>query len=236
MTPALPFATFSNRLLDRLSPAVRQQVIAGCEECDLTFAQVLAQPGDTMEDAYFPTGSFISLLVPMGGDDALEVSLAGNEGFYGMPLALGINRSPVKALVQGAGTAWRMGAGRFRKELTRLPALREGVDRYIHVAMSQVSQTAACTRYHVVEQRAARWLLMTADRAHSNTVPITHEFLAYMLGVRRVGITEAAMSLQRRKLISYTRGVVTILDRRGLERAACACYRTDLSAYETAFA
>lgn len=234
--PATPFSTVPNLLLSRLPAAERSRFINACEIEQLTFSQVIAQPGDGVDAAYFPTGGFISLLVPMGEHDALEVSLAGNEGFYGMPLVLGIAMSPVQALVQGSGTALKMGAARFQRELMRLPALRSIVDRYIHVAMSQMSQTAACNRYHVVEQRVARWLLMTADRAHIDTVPITHEFLAYMLGVRRVGITEAALSLQARGLITYKRGVVTIVNRHGLERAACPCYWQDLATYKEAFA
>lgn len=168
----------------------------------------------------------------MGGKSKLEVALAGSEGLYGVPVALGVDISPVHALVQGSGPAWRMGAAAFRRELTRTPALRNRVDRYIHVLMAQLVQTAGCNRFHVVEQRVGRWLLMTSDRAHSPTFHITHEFLAYMLGVRRVGVTEAATALQNRKLIAYTRGVMTILDRKGLERASCACYRTDISTYE----
>lgn len=234
MAVLAPFAFVSNRLLDRLSRDDRARVLDSCEKEDLEFSQILAQPGDTMEFAYFPTGSFISLLVPMGGQSAVEVSLAGNEGFYGVPLALGIAISPVTALVQGSGTAWRISAARLRREMARLPSLRDCVDRYIHVVMSQVIQSAGCTRYHRIEQRLARWLLMTADRAHSSVVPITHEFLSYMLGVRRVGVTEAALALQARNLISYKRGIVTILDRRGLERAACACYRLDIANYKLA--
>jgi hypothetical protein len=171
----------------------------------------------------------------MDGKDNLEVALAGNEGLYGVPVALGVLESPVHALVQGSGPAWRMSAAAFRRELIRMPALRECIDRYIHVLMTQLIQTAGCNRFHVVEQRVARWLLMTSDRAHSATFRITHEFLAYMLGVRRVGITEAASALQRRELIGYKRGILTILDRKGLERAACSCYRSDLATYKRTF-
>lgn len=226
----------TNRLLDRLPAKDRAQVLAACEKVELAFPDVIAEPGDSMPYVYFPTDSFISLVTPMGGKNSLEVALAGNEGVYGVPVALGVEISPVHALVQGSGPAWRMSAAAFRRELARLPRLRDCIDRYIYVLMSQLGQTAGCNRFHVVEQRLARWLLMTGDRAHSPTFRITHEFLAYMLGVRRVGITEAAGALQRRKLIGYTRGVMTILDRKGLERASCACYRAELSTYKRTFA
>ena len=234
--PRARAAPFTNRLLDRLPEKDRARVLAGCERVELRFPEVLAEPGGTIRDAYFPLDSFISLLTPMGGKDTLEVALAGNEGLYGIPVALCVDISPVHAMVQGSGPAWRMGAPAFRRELARSPALRDGVNLYIHVLMAQLIQTAGCNRFHVVEQRVARWLLMTADRAHSATFRITHEFLAYMLGVRRVGITEAASALQRGNLIRYTRGNVTILDRKGLERASCGCYRSDLSMYERVFA
>lgn len=222
----------TNRLLDRLPPKDRAHVLAACTQVELTLAQVLAEPGDSMDHVYFPTASFISLMVPMDGKGSIEVSMAGNEGMYGAPVALGVGISPAHAEVQGAGPAWRMGSARFRRELARVPRFRAGVDRYIYVLMSQLIQNAGCNRYHVVEQRVARWLLATADRSHASTFRITHEFLAYMLGVRRVGITEAAGDLQERGLIKYRRGLVTIVDRKGLERASCPCYRSDIATYE----
>ena len=225
----------TNRLLDLLSKKDSAHMLERCEMVELTFPDVLAEPGDTLRHVYFPTASFISLVSAVGAKDNLEVALAGNEGAYGVPLALGVTTSPVHALVQGSGPAWRMGAAAFRKELERSTGLRACINRYIYVLMSQLIQTAGCNRFHVVEQRVARWLLMTADRAHEPTFRITHEFLAYMLGVRRVGITEAASALQRRGLIGYTRGVVTIVDRPGLERAACSCYRSDLATYKRIF-
>lgn len=222
----------TNRLLDRLPAKARARIIGQCEKVELRFPDVLGEPGEAIAHVYFPTGGAISLVTPMGKKANLEVALAGNEGAYGVPAALGVDISPVHALVQGSGSAWRIGAGAFRRELARSPQLRESINGYIYVLLAQLIQTAGCNRFHVVERRLARWLLMTADRAHSPTFRITHEFLAYMLGVRRVGITEAAGALQRRGLIGHKRGVVTILDRRGLERASCGCYRSDLSIYE----
>ena len=203
---------------------------------DLVVHETLAEPGSKIRNVYFPVASFVSLLTPMEGEDILEVALAGNEGMYGAPVALGVDISPLHALVQGGGSAWQMSATAFRREIGRMPALRACVDRYIYVLMTQLSHTAGCNRFHVVEQRVARWLLMTADRAHSASFRITHEFLARMLGVRRVGITKAAGALQARKLIQYARGNVTILDRKGLERASCTCYRSDLATYARVFA
>jgi len=139
-------------------------------------------------------------------------------------LALGIDASPVRALVQGGGPALRMNAARFRRELRRSPQLQRALQRYVYTLMAQISQTAGCNRFHVVQARLARWLLMTRDRLRSGEFRMTHQFLSHMLGVRRVGVTEAASVLQRRKLIEYSRGNIRILDNRGLEDAACSCY------------
>lgn len=168
---------------------------------------------------------------PLDGRANLEVGLVGNEGMLGATLILGLNVSPLHAVVQGAGPALRMSRVNFQRELELSPALRKLVKRYLYVMIGQLAQTAACTHFHVVEERLARWLLMTQDRADSNDFHITHEFLAYMLGVRRVGVTRAATALQNRKLISYHRGNIRILDRSGLESAACACYETDKATY-----
>ena len=232
--PALP-TPITNRLLDRLPAKDRARVLGRCETVELAFPDVVAEPGDAIPHVYFPTASFISLMTPMEGKSSLEVALAGSEGMYGVPVAMGVGISPVHAIVQGSGLAWRMGSTAFARELARAPSLRSCVDRYIYVLMSQLIRTAACSRFHRVERRLARWLLMTADRAHSPSFHITHEFLASMLGVRRVGITEAASALQDRGLIGYKRGAMTIRDRKGLERASCSCYRSDLSIYERVF-
>jgi CRP-like cAMP-binding protein len=144
----------------------------------------------------------------------------------GIPVALGISVSPFLAVVQGSGTAMRMSAADLRREFSRDLVLQRELFRFTHLLMTQVAQTAACNRFHVVSQRMARWLLMTRDRLNANEFRITQEFLARMLGVRRVGVTEAASNLQKRQLISYSRGTITIIDQRGLAAASCGCYKT----------
>ncbi|MGM0636940.1 MAG: Crp/Fnr family transcriptional regulator [Pseudomonadota bacterium] len=157
--------------------------------------------------------------------------MVGSEGMLGLPLILGIDESPWLALVQGSGPALRMPAAVFGRHLKQSPALQALLMRYLYVVMGQLSRVAACTHFHQVEARLARWLLMTQDRAHSNHLQLTHEFLAMMLGVRRAGITLSAMALQERRLISYHRGDITVLDRAGLIEASCDCYVSDRSLY-----
>ena len=221
----------ANRLLAALPGADLEHVLASCESIDLIFADVLCVPGDPIRHVYFPTDSFISLVAPIDGYAGLEVGMIGNEGMFGIGLLLGVDVSPLHALVQGAGPALRMNAKRFHRELDDSPSLRSGLNRYLYVLISQLAQTAACTRFHVVEARLARWLLMTSDRARSDEFYLTQEFLSHMLGVRRVGVTKAAGSLQGRKLIGYSRGKITILDRSGLQTAACGCYLADKKTY-----
>ena len=213
-----------NSLLAALPRKEYQRLIAGLEPVTLTFGEILYDSGETIRHVFFPSKSLISLLTMADGHLALEVGLIGREGMVGVPLVLGHNMSSVRALVQGSGTALRMTAAAFRKEFRQSPPLQRELYRYIHQLMGQISQTAACNRFHVVETRLARWLLMTHDRVKSDHFRMTHEFLGHMLGVRRVGVTKAAHALQMRRLITYSRGDITVLDRKGLEAAACDCY------------
>ena len=201
-------------------------MVARCEEVEHVASDVLFEPGSRLRHVHFPTTVLVSLATPIDGSTGLEVGLVGEEG-----IVLGIAITPLQALVQRAGASLRMGAVPFRYELQHRPALSRLLDRYLFVRMTQLAQSAGCTRYHLVEARLARWLLMTQDRARSNAMHITHEFLASMLGVRRVGVTKAAFALQKAGLIRYSRGDIVILDRPGLRAVACACYGTDRETY-----
>jgi CRP-like cAMP-binding protein len=214
----------ANSLLAALPRKVREHLHCNFEKVMLTYGEVLYEPGEQIKYVYFPNDSIVSLLTLVDQHQALEVGLVGREGMVGIPLTLEITISPVRALVQGTGTAMRIKAAAFLKELRQSPALQGELHRYTYALMSQITQTAACNRFHVVEARLARWLLMTHDRIQSNPFRLTQEFLSHMLGVRRVGVTKAARTLQQNKLISYSRGNITILDRTGLEDAACSCY------------
>lgn len=221
----------NNHLIELLPRADRARLLAICEPTHLSLSEVLCEAGRTTRHVYFPTGGFVSLVSLVAGHPGVEVGMVGREGMVGAQLALGVVVSPLRALVQGSGTALRVSTRAFRAELVRSAALRRYIDRYLYVLMAQLATSATCLRFHLIGPRLARWLLMTQDRAQTETFHMTQEFLSYMLGVRRVGVTAAASAFQRRGLIEYTRGVLTVLDRKGLEHAACSCYETDRQSY-----
>ncbi len=198
----------------------------------LRFGQILYEAGGRIHHVYFPIDCLVSLLTAVDKRRTLEVGMVGNEGMTGMPFILGMGVSGVRALVQGGGQALRMPAAAFRIEFDRNQPLRQALFRYTYALMAQISQTAACNRFHEAEARLARWLLMTRERVGSDEFRLTHEFLAHMLGLRREGVTEAATTLKRRGLIDYSRGKIQILDARGLKASACSCYQVIRTVYE----
>ena len=225
-------ATSTNRLIAGLPSRQRRVFLAGCERVHLDFARVLNRSGGKIRHVYFPLDGFISQITVLGNDRRLEVGIVGNEGMLGVSLMLGVAIAPQEAVVQGAGAALRMSAAIFQRHCRRSAALRSILHRYTCVLIDQLAQNAACTHYHLIDERLARWLLMTRDRAHDDAFHLTHRFLAYMLGVRRVGISQAASALHRRGLINYSRGRILIVDGPGLEKQSCACYAEGKALYE----
>ncbi len=221
----------TNRLLAALPNKDRQHLLALGERVELAFGEILAKPGEPIRHAYFPLQSSISILATINDRPSLEVGLIGNEGMLGIPLILGVTLSPLHAIVQGQGAALRVDAAAFGQQLAASQALHDLLQHYLHVLIAQLARTVGCAHFHSVEQRLARRLLMTQDRAQSNEFHVTQEFLAAMLGVRRVGVTKAAIALQDDKLIRYSRGDITILDRDRLEQSSCPCYAADRATY-----
>lgn len=215
---------FANRLLAALPAREQDRVLAHCDCVELRRGEVLGKPGERIRQVYFPTDSFASVVTTPADHPGLAVWLTGSEGMIGAPLVLGVELTLLTTLVQGTGPAWRMSTEAFVRALHQSDALQRTLGRYVAVLVNQAARMVACTRFHAVEARLARWLAMSQDRAHSNRFHVTHEMLAAMLGVRRAGVTRAAMALQRARLIEYRRGAITILDDTGLRAAACGCY------------
>ncbi len=224
-------APVQNRLIERLPRRDRTRLLDLCEPVQLVLSEVLCEAGTPTRHVYFPIDGFISLVARVDAHPGLEVGMVGREGMFGAQLVLGVATSPLRALVQGPGASWRIGVAAFKAELAANATLKRQLDRYSYVLTAQTVAAAGCLRFHLIGERLARWLLMSQDRAHADHFHVTHEFLAYMLGVRRVGVTVAASRLQRRGLITYRRGELTVLDRAGLEAAACSCYAADRAVY-----
>jgi len=222
----------ANRLLAALPVRDRQGLISRSEEVELTVGEILCSRGARIGHAHFPIAGIVSALIPVDDHADLQVELVGTEGMIGSPLVLGVNVATLHGHVQRAGVSLRFTAAAFRRELIASRALRETLGRYSYVLRAQLEETAACNSFHLLEARLARWLLMTLDRANSDEFYLTHELLAKMLGVRRVGITNAAGLLQEQKLVKYTRGNITVLNRAGLEKVSCRCYRSSRDTYD----
>jgi CRP-like cAMP-binding protein len=225
----------SNRLLAGLPDHSRDRLIAASELVSFVPAQVLCESGQHAQHAYFPISGCIALLARLEDGARSETGLVGSEGMVGSALVLGIGACPQDIVVQGEGSAWRLSSRTLRREFADDLATRRMLTRYLYVVLAQLAQSVACTHFHSVESRLARWLLMTCDRSPASSFFVTHEFLAQTLGARRAGITWAASSLRERGLIHYSRGEVRVIDGAGLKKAACECYRRANETYRDVF-
>ena len=214
-----------NRLLAGLPPADFALLAPSLRPVELELRQVLHAPDQRIEAVHFPESGMVSMLAALEDGALQEVGVVGREGVVGLAVVLGADSSPLEALVQGAGPALRMPAAGLRAAFERSPALRTTLLRHMQAFHLQVTQTAACNGRHALEERLARWLLIAHDRAGGERFPMTQEFIAMMLGVRRAGVSVAAGILRKAGVIGYARGCVTVLDRPGLEAASCGCYR-----------
>jgi CRP-like cAMP-binding protein len=214
----------SNLILLSMSDSDYASLRPHLEYVSLPNHMVLHEAGGKLEFAYFPNRGLISLVVVMKDGKTAEAGIVGNEGFTGTPAAVGLSMSPLRAVVQISGDGFRVEVGALQNTLESAPRLQWMLSRYAVVLSMQVAQTAACNRLHDIEKRLARWLLMTQDRVDSGSMPITHDFLATMLGTDRPTVSLAAGVLQKHKLIEYTRGAVKIVNRKKLEDATCECY------------
>jgi len=221
-----------NRLLAALPPEDLAQLWPRLQPVELVFRQTLHMPEEPIKAVHFPETGYLSWLAPMDDGDSAEVGLVGPEGMTGLALLLGGDRDNFELLVQVPGTALRLDAAAFREALDQIPTLRTILHRYALAHFEQVARSAACNGRHHVEQRLARWLLMSHDRVEGDDFPMTHEFLSMMLGVRRAGVTVTAGTLQKAGLIRYGRGRIEITDRPGLEAVACECYGIARRAYD----
>lgn len=222
---ALPKGAIQNRLLAALPKKDYKRLKADFENVALSLNESLYEPYQLIPYVYFPLDCMISLISTSGEDSMIEIGMIGNEGIVGAAAFLGGMRTNNRAIVQIAGNAARMSAEKLKEEFARGGALQSALLRYTQALMAQISQTAVCNRIHSLEERLARWLLMTHDRAQANEFPLTQEFIAYMLGARRPSISGTASRFQHKGLISYVRGKVHVLDRAGIESVACPCYR-----------
>ncbi|HEY3024578.1 MAG TPA: Crp/Fnr family transcriptional regulator [Pyrinomonadaceae bacterium] len=216
----------ANKILRAVPQAEFDRIDSKLHPVALKYGKTVYLPEQEIEHVYFVTEGVVSLLASLEAGATVEAGVIGSEGIVGFPVVLGANSTPHQALVQGAGTAMKMPANELKVEFKRGGMLHDLILQYTNKLFIQVAQTAACNRVHKVEERLARWLLLMHDRTQGDEFTLTQEFISRMLGVRRAGVSVAASGLRKERLIDYRRGVVTILNRKGLEGAACECYRT----------
>jgi len=213
-----------NYLLAAMSTDVQRRLFPHLEPVSLTLGDVVYESGDTLRHVYFPTDAIVSLLYVMENGASAEISVVGNEGLIGVALFMGGESTSSRAIVQSAGSAYRLPGSRLKDEFNRHGELQHLLLRYTQALITQMSQTAVCNRHHSIDQQLCRWLLLSLDRLPTNQLTMTQELIANMLGVRREGVTEAAGKLQRLGVVEYSRGRITVLDRPQLERLSCECY------------
>jgi CRP-like cAMP-binding protein len=218
-------------LIDTLPRTARNRLLSICESVDLVSGHLVSGSDTPARHVYFPTGSILSLMTSSKDSPMLEVGMVGSEGMLGLQVVLAVASVPLQASVRGSGTAWRVATEPFNRELARSRALQKSMNSYLQVTLLHLSSEARCVRFHQISQRLARWLLMTHDRTHADSFSVTQALIARLLGVRRVGIATAAGRLQRKGMIRYVRGVLTIVDRNALESESCSCYETTQKTY-----
>jgi len=221
----------TNRLFDALPRQARERAIANCALIELASGAVLSEPGVPANHVYFPLTAFFSLVTNVEPHKSFAMALIGHEGMLGATLLLDIDDAPLRGVVLGSGSALRMSTAQFRREIEERGALSQLVKRYLYVLLLEFAQSSACGRFHQVDARLARCLLLIQDRVHADRFSLTHAFLADLLGVRRSAVSIAAGMLQRRRLIRYSRGEITILSRDGLEHESCPCHAAATANY-----
>lgn len=224
LTPVSPRFSSSNRLLNALSPRAYQPLLPHLERVRLPAGKVLCAAGDAMRYAYFPLGGMVSLVSITKAGEATEVGIVGNEGVVGLPIILNVNKTPYEIAVQLPTDAMRVRGETVKAEFSRGEGFQELLLRYMYTTLAQITQSAACNRFHSVEERLSRWLLTSRDRVNANTFHLTQEFLAEMIGAPRTSVTAVAGRLQKTGVILYQRGIIRITDPEGLEAASCECY------------
>jgi CRP-like cAMP-binding protein len=228
---ALPLDPRENKLLAALPESDWQRWLPQLEFVSLPLGQVLYESGDTLSHVYFPATAIISLLYVMENGASAEIAVVGNEGLVGISLFMGGESTTSRAVVQSAGQGFRLASQAIKEEIKRAPVMHLFL-RYTQALITQMSQTAVCNRHHTLHQQLCRWLMLSLDRLPDNKLEMTQELIANMLGVRRQGVTEAALKLQDLGLIRYTRGRILVLDREGLEKRCCECYRVVKDEYD----